>query len=202
MSNVKIKICGLVREEDVALVNRLCCDFAGFVLFYPKSKRNLNIDQARRLIHQLGGVKAVAVVVSPSPEQIRTISEAGFDFVQIHGELSDESYDACSLPILRAFNVSNMSEYQNCMKLDKIAGYVFDASEPGSGKIFDWNSLSNLPDDGKLRILAGGLDPQNVRAAIVAVKPDAVDVSSGVELPQGGKDPLLTEQFVTAVRKA
>lgn len=201
MSDVKVKICGMTREEDIALVSRLCCDMAGFVVFYPKSRRNLEIDAAKRLIRQLGGVKAVAVTVSPTPEQIEQIASAGFDFVQIHGELSDDSYAACELPIIRAFNDFSLDEIEKCRALDKIDALLFDAAEPGSGKPFDWGKLSQLPDIGKKLMLAGGLTPENVSDAIKAVRPYAVDVSSGVELPEGGKSPSLTAAFVENARK-
>jgi phosphoribosylanthranilate isomerase len=200
--DTKIKICGLTCDEDIALVNRLKTDFAGFVLFFPKSKRNLSIERAAELAAKLDGVKSVAVVVSPTADQAEQIAEAGFDYIQIHGELYDETYAACRLPILRAFNVSNMDKFESCSALEKIAGYVFDAAEPGSGKTFDWDLLSKLPRGGRLTLLAGGLNPENVSRAVKTVKPDGVDVSSGVEKPQGGKDPSLAERFVEEVRKA
>lgn len=197
----KIKICGLTTEEDIALVNRLNIDLAGFVLFFPKSRRNLPIDRAAGLVSMLDGVKSVAVTVSPDAGQVKAVSDSGFDYIQIHGELKKESYEACGIPIIRAFNVANMGELSDCAKLEKIAGYVFDAAEPGSGKTFDWSSMSRLERDGKMFILAGGLSPDNVSAAIEAVNPDGVDVSSGVELPRGGKDARLAELFVEKVRE-
>ena len=200
MSDVRIKICGMTRPEDIALVNRLGVDMAGFVLFFPKSRRNLDIDRAAELLKELDGVKAVAVTVSPTPEQAEQIQSAGFDYLQIHGELYEETYNCCKLPMIRAFNDFNIREIERCARLDGIEYFLFDAAEPGSGKRCDRNALSQLPDTDKKLILAGGLTPDNVAHAIESVRPCMVDVSSGVELPQGGKDPVLAERFVGAVR--
>lgn len=200
MKDTMIKICGLTREEDVRIVNRLRPEFAGFVMYFPKSRRNLSPARAAELRSGLRGVKSVAVTVSPDPDQVAEICRLGFDLIQIHGELRRDSYEICGIPIVRAFNVSNIGELDRCGGLEKICGYVFDAAEPGSGKTFDWNMLNSLPRDGGFTLLAGGLDHKNVRAAIEAVRPDGVDVSSGVELPEGGKDERLAELFVRAVR--
>ena len=85
--------------------------------------------------------------------------------------------------------------YPHYQSLSNVAGYVFDAGEPGSGKTFDWNSLTDIDRDGRLFVLAGGLTPDNVRRAIEQVHPDVVDVSSGIEydvvegVQKPGKDP-------------
>ena len=199
---VKIKICGLTTNEDVALVNALKCDLAGFVLFFEKSHRCLELSQARELNKKLDNVKSVAVTVSPSPEQAEAIAQAGFDFIQIHGKLTDEAYDSLTIPIIRAFNATNTDEIFKCEKMDKICGYVFDAAQPGSGKTFDWNTLKDFKNLSKTMLLAGGLTPENVADAIKAVKPQGVDVSSGVELKGGGKSPELTKKFVENARGA
>ena len=203
MSDVKIKICGMTRAEDIRLVNSLGADMAGFVLFFPKSRRNLDIAEAAKLLKGLDGVKPVAVTVTPTPVQAEQIRAAGFDILQIHGELSEETYNSCvesGLSVIRAFNSFDTEEIARCSRLDRIEYFLFDAAEPGSGKRCDWNGLSQLPETGKKLILAGGLTPDNVAQAINTVHPYMVDVSSGVELPQGGKDPVLAERFVSAVR--
>ncbi len=105
------------------------------------------------------------------------------------------------IPVLKAFNVDDMDEFKMYSSNEKIAGYVFDAAQPGSGKSFDWDILSQIERDGKLFILAGGLNPDNVRKAVAAVNPDMVDVSSGVENDDGfGKDILKIEKFVKQIR--
>jgi phosphoribosylanthranilate isomerase len=203
MSETKIKICGLTRDEDIKIVNeRLEVDWAGFVMFFPKSRRNVEFDEAVRLGKQLKGIEAVAVTVSPTPEQARKIFHAGFGYIQIHGELTEQTYRACHLPIIRAFNSFDRAELERCAGLDNIEYFLFDAAEPGGGKPFDWGVLSGLPDYGKKIILAGGLTADNVAAAINAVHPDRVDVSTGVEFPAGGKDPELVKRFCEAVKNA
>lgn len=204
-SNTKIKICGLTSPAEARYLNENHVDFAGMVLFFPKSKRNISIEQAKDIMAALdASIKRVAVVVSPSIEQIRQIEAAGFDYVQIHGEIPEtetEAEAAIAIPILKAFNVSDMGSYEKYHNDSRIAGYVFDAIEPGSGKTFDWKLVDNIPRDEKLLLLAGGLNPDNVRMAIEAVHPDGVDVSSGVENDdKAGKNPEKIHDFVAAVK--
>ena len=179
-------------------------DFAGFVLFFEKSKRNNTIEQAKSLISALSeNIKKVAVVVSPSLEQIRAIEAAGFDYIQIHGTLESDLLEKIKLPVLRAFNVTDLDQYETYHRCKKIAGYVFDAIEPGSGKTFDWNLVKTLPKDEKLFLLAGGLHSGNVQGAIHALQPDGVDVSSGVEYDdKPGKDPEKVASFVSKVKNS
>ncbi|WP_455719981.1 phosphoribosylanthranilate isomerase [Agathobacter sp.] len=217
-TKIKIKICGLTSPDEAAYLNKNHVDFAGMVLFFPKSKRNISIEQAKEIIRSLdSSIKSVAVVVSPTNEQICEIADAGFDYVQIHGAIPDSTNPYATnpdstgeaagtdnaswdIPILKAFNVSDMGSYENYHNDPRIVGYVFDAQEPGSGKTFDWNLVDNIPRDEKLLILAGGLNPSNVRTAIQKVHPDGVDVSSGVENDDGdGKNPYKVDKFVSAV---
>ncbi len=179
---MKIKMCGITIPADVAAVNEVRPDYIGMVMYFPKSKRNVSVETARRLLEELRkDVKKVAVVVSPDAEQIAEIGELGFDVIQIHGQTSDELIESAHLPVWKAFNVKDMDMYPHYQSLSNVAGYVFDAGEPGSGKIFDWNSLTDIDRDGRLFVLAGGLTPDNVRRAIEQVHPDVVDVSSGIE---------------------
>lgn len=204
-SSTKIKICGLTSPAEARYLNENHVDFAGMVLFFPKSKRNISIEQAMEIMAALdASIKRVAVVVSPSIEQVRQIEAAGFDYVQIHGEIPEtetEAEAAIAIPILKAFNVSDMGSYEKYHNDSRIAGYVFDAIEPGSGKTFDWKLVDNIPRDEKLLLLAGGLNPDNVRMAIEAVHPDGVDVSSGVENDdKAGKNPEKIHDFVAAIK--
>lgn len=204
-SNTKVKICGLTSPAEARYLNENHVDFAGMVLFFPKSKRNISIEQAKEIMAALdASIKRVAVVVSPSIEQVRQIEAAGFDYVQIHAEIPEretEAEAAIAIPILKAFNVSDMGSYEKYHNDSRIAGYVFDAIEPGSGKTFDWKLVDNIPRDEKLLLLAGGLNPDNVRMAIEAVHPDGVDVSSGVENDDGaGKNAEKIHDFVAAVK--
>lgn len=200
----KIKICGLTTPQEAEWVSKSQVDYAGMVLFFPKSKRNITIEQAKEIMKSmLPQIQKVAVVVSPSALQIKEIQEAGFDIVQIHGQVLPEALETLRIPFLRAFNVDNMQEWERYEAEPKCIGYVFDAVKPGSGETFDWSSIPNLPEDGKPYLLAGGLNPANVGGAIAAMHPYGVDVSSGVERDSGmGKDPEKMGAFVRAVRGA
>lgn len=215
----KIKICGLTSAEEAAWIVEERVDYAGIVVFYPKSHRNMTIAEARELLPIIKHGKAlsgnpiltVAVTVSPTPGQVAEIQSAGFDRIQIHGELSKESFDAIRIPMIRAFNGFDREAYEKFHHCEKVEAYLFDAGRPGSGQTFDWDVLRQLPRDEKPIFLAGGLNADNIAQAIREVMPDVVDVSSGVErevssgLKQSGtvrigKDREKISAFVKAVR--
>ncbi len=213
---VKIKICGLTTPKEAAYLNEIHADFAGMVVFFPKSKRNISLEQAKKIKLQLQPeIKTVAVTVAPTLDQITQIKAAGFDFIQIHkspAELSEKTTAAVAvfassvfLPIIKAFNVSDIEDYSCWRDCPNVAGFVFDAAEPGSGTVFDWTLLQTLPRNKKLFMLAGGLTPTNVSSAIRTLHPDGVDVSSGVEYTDTnrlGKDPKQIRAFAEAVQNA
>ncbi len=219
-NHTKIKICGMTCEADIKAVNTYLPDYIGFVLFFPKSKRNISIEQAKYLLEKVDKkIKTVAVVVSPTTEQLKQIEEVGFDYIQIHGTVDDEVYEQCRLPILRAFNVSDLDKLEGYEAKDKIKGYVFDSKTPGSGKTFDWNLLNDIRQrqktdtsdndvsnkkTKKMIFLAGGIDETNVKRAIAEVSPDVIDLSSAVEKTSEdgifhGKDPEKIRIMVTMV---
>ena len=184
-------------DADIEAVNTYLPDYIGFVLFFPKSKRNISIEQAKQLLKKVDEkIETVAVVVSPTTEQVKQIEEVGFNYIQIHGTVTDEVYEQCKLPILRAFNVSDLDKLEEYEAKDKIKGYVFDSKTPGSGKTFDWSLLDDIrrkqktvasnndvsnKDTKKMIFLAGGIDKTNVKRAISEVAPDVIDLSSAVE---------------------
>lgn len=195
---VLVKVCGLTDTVEADYLNKNKVDFAGFVLFFPKSKRNISIEKAEQIMAELDeNIKKVAVIVSPDESEIQQINGSGFDYVQIHGEIKDRLLEQISKPVFKAFNIKdikNIHKYQNNVK---IVGYVFDSAVPGSGKVFDWSILNDIKRDAKTFILAGGLNDSNVREAVKLVNPDVVDVSSGVEYDSGsGKDPEKIKQFI------
>lgn len=198
----KIKICGLTNPEEVRYLAENRVDFAGTVLFFPKSKRNVTLSRAKEILAALPDcIKSVAVVVSPTPEQVEALAGLGYDLIQIHGELSKEVLEGCSLPILRAVQVRD-GVIPTLEDHPGIVSYVIDAAVPGSGKNFDWSALQSL-NCKKPYLLAGGLCPENAAQAIAGLHPFGVDVSSGVEYPdRPGKDPDRIRRFVAAVREA
>ena len=198
-----IKICGLTDISEAIYLKENKVDFAGMVLFYERSKRNITVEKAKEIMEHLQpDIKAVAVTVAPSVEQVHEIENAGFDYIQIHDKVSDELLSSCKIPVLKAFNVDDLEFYEHYLSIFNIKGFVFDAGLPGSGKTFDWNMVKGLRrDDSRLYILAGGLNADNVAEAINTVSPDGVDVSSGVEyLDKLGKDPDKISRFVNNVR--
>ena len=215
-----MKICGLTSEADAGLLIKYGADYGGVVVFYPKSKRDVTIKEAKIIVDILkkSDIKAVAVTVSPTVEQLYKIQEAGFDYIQIHGTVTEDVYKQCKLPILRAFNVSDLDKLNEYEAKDKIKGYVFDSKTPGSGKTFDWSLLDNIRQrqktdvskdvshkkNKKMIFLAGGIDETNVKRAISQVAPDVIDLSSAVEKTSEdgtfhGKDPEKIRTIVTMV---
>ena len=197
-----VKICGITDVEETEYLNENNVDMAGMVLYFPKSKRNITLEKAKEIMASLNeNIKKVAVVVSPSIEQVKSIENAGFDFVQIHKDLPDGLFNETLIDVLKAFNVNDLEELGKYKNIGNIIGYVFDAPTYGSGETFDWSLLNNIKRDDKLFILAGGLNGDNVRDGIKAVQPDGVDVSSGVENDNGvGKSREKIREFVMAAK--
>lgn len=199
----EIKICGLTCKEDIDIINEFPITYAGFVLYVPKSKRNLTLEQAQQLKAGLKeSVKTVAVTVSPTKEQVELIQEAGFDVIQIHGSLHREVEQYVKIPVFRAVNVETEEDIQKVMKeaSNKISYFVFDGRTPGGGETFDWGMLKKTVDNTTKIMLAGGLTEKNVGEAIRLLHPGIVDVSSGVEKETGkGKDKEKIARFVKAV---
>lgn len=207
MKTPYIKICGLTRTEEADFLNKGRVDYAGFV-FFEKSKRNVSFLQVKEIMNRLSpDIERVAVTVSTSEELLEEIENAGFDILQVHGELKPEILEKSTLPIWRACNLKEPEDIKKLEQHKKITGYVIDAGNYGSGKTFDWNSSKAVLEEakqtvfkGKKFILAGGLNPENVAEGINTFSPDIVDVSSGVE-GKCGKDKILIEEFIGKVRE-
>ena len=200
----KIKICGITCREDIEILNEFVPEYAGFVMFFPKSRRNISAQTACNLLSLLDKrIKTVAVTVCPTAQQVRIIGDCGFDFIQMHGHVEASVIDNSPIPVFKAFNVSDIDKVSTYAENEKICGYVFDAASPGSGKTFDWNILKNIPHNNKLFVLAGGLDCENISVAIENLNPDIVDVSSGVENEsKTGKSREKVAGFIRTVRKS
>ncbi len=205
---VKIKICGLRRSPDIAAVNELGPDYAGFV-FHEKSKRNINYETAEVLLSELDeGIKSVAVCVSPDEKKLAKLESLGFDIIQIHGNLPPDAPDTLNTPVWQAVNISETEDLKALIRHPQIVGYVVDSAAWGSGVTFGWEDetrareLSEAIRDAagdKTFILAGGLNPDNVAQGITLMHPDVVDVSSGVET-DGYKDYGLIKEFIKKSR--
>lgn len=196
----KVKICGITNRQEIEYINKYKSDYAGFVMFFPKSKRNIDVSTAKELLNALiSSVKSVAVMVEPTAEQINAAMVCGFDYVQIHGNVDSSLLASSPLPVIRAFNVGDINRFEEYSRIENISAYLFDSAVPGSGKAFDWSLIDKLPhSDKKMFFLAGGLNADNVAQAIKQVKPDGVDVSSGVENDNGiGKSEERIKRFIS-----
>lgn len=197
---VKIKICGLKREQDIDYVNEVRPDYVGFV-FAPKSRRAVTPEQAGQLRKRLDpGILPVGVFVNEAPEQVASLLEQGIiGMAQLHGQ-EDEAYIArlrqlTKQPILQAFRAETREDVQKAVKssADLI---LLDHGAGGTGETFDW---SMLPKIHRPWLLAGGLTPENAAEAISTASPWGVDVSSGVETGLW-KDAVKIKSFVENVR--
>ncbi len=176
----KIKICGLMRDEDVEKVNRLPIDYAGFV--FAPTRHEIGFVQAEQLKKRLRpDIQAVGVFVDEDPEVIISLLNRGvIDIAQLHGEESDETIryiqERTKKKVIKAVILKNEADLAKTYP--SADALLFDAGK-GSGKSFNWEMLRDY--QGKPFFLAGGLQAENVREASAMTHPFAVDVSSGVE---------------------
>lgn len=219
----RTKICGVTRASDVASVIAAGGDAIG-LNFYPKSRRYLAEPQRTEVLRAIDEAGAdrpqrVGVFVNESADTIMRIAEAcSLDWIQLHGkEPPDFSLQLPGYRIVRAigYGEGGLAEVRHLLKEMEAAGclpdaILLDAQDTvqfgGTGRVLPWSRLqSELTRAGGLTIpwvLAGGLTADNVREAILAVRPDGVDVASGVEVTAGHKDPTLVAAFVANARSA
>ena len=201
----RVKICGFTRIEDAVSAARLGVDAIGLV-FYPPSPRNVDIEQAVKIVNALPAfVSVVALFVDALEIQIREVLDrVSIDCLQFHG---DEPPEACRLYNKRYIKAVRMRDGIDISSLAlhyfDAAGLLLDAYHPGAkggtGSRFDW---ALIPGQCALPIvLAGGLDQNNARQAVQAVRPYALDVSSGVETGKGIKDALKMAAFIREVNE-
>ena len=205
--SVRIKICGITRVEDALAAVEAGADALGF-MFYPPSKRNITAAAARSIIDALPPfVSRVGVFVDASEDQVRSIAlETGIDTLQLHGS---ETPEFCRrlhpYAVIKAFRVrgpESLSELAPYREFSWLLDSYSTGALGGTGKTFDWELAASAVKAGGRVVLAGGLSSINVAEAIRAVRPWAVDVSSGVESAPGRKDPGLLSEFVKAARTA
>lgn len=209
----RIKICGLTREQDVDLACELGADALGFV-FYPKSKRCLSPERAAQLANRRGVfVDSVALFVEPDASLVHSVIKAMHpSYLQFHGAETALACEAFCWPYIKAFRVgapgldTPEGLLQACQAHANAKAWLFDSYTPaygGSGHGFDRDLLELVIARGdKPLILSGGLKVDDVAALVGRLKPQAVDVSSGVEIEPGVKCPDKMRAFVQAVRQA
>lgn len=202
---MRIKICGLTREEDVDAAVAAGADAIGFV-FYPPSPRYVAPQRASELAKRIPPfVDVVGLFVNETPEVVRTTCDAvPINVLQFHGDEDAAYCRQFSRPYLRAARVRpGLDLLEFARSFPDARGLLLDAfvdGYGGGGHVFDWTLIpTDLPG---FLVLSGGLTVTNVADAIERVHPIAVDVSSGVEMSKGIKDHSKIAAFVAAVRKA
>lgn len=197
-----VKICGLKEVEHVQAAVAAGADLIGFV--FAPSKREVSIAEAAALAkHIPAHVKKVGVFVNANLETLReTYAQVPLDYVQYHGDETNDFIQAVGLPSIKALSVRTAEDVAKASAYD-VNYYLFDAPgtdfRGGSGHTFDWQLLKQFPTE-KV-ILAGGLTKDNVADAIQLVQPFGIDVSSGVE-QDGRKSTTLIEGFLQAAKGA
>ena len=195
----KIKLCGMMRPEDIQTAAALRPDYIGFV-FAKKSRRYVTPEQAEKLKALLPEeIAAVGVFADEEPERVAQLLDAGIiDLAQLHGH-EDEAYLAAlrkrtDRPLIRAFQIRERKDLEEAEK--STADFLLLDAGAGSGETFDWAWLRDFP---RPFFLAGGLSPDNVEGALERVHPYGVDVSSGIET-DGRKDPDKMKLFVEKIK--
>ena len=202
----RVKICGITRVQDGLFAAEVGADAIGLV-FYPKSPRFVTSDQAVSILQQLPPfITNVGLFVNPSSDDVLDIIDrVRLDLLQFHGEEPPEFCEQFGLPYLKAVRVKpGIDLVQYALTYSSAKGLLLDAfvegTHGGTGQSFDW---SLIPDQLSLPVvLSGGLNADNVIAAIRHVRPWAVDVSSGVEASKGIKDAAQMAAFMKGVRDA
>ena len=195
-------MCGITSSEDALCAVRLGASALGFI-FYEKSPRFISPEEAGEVIRRIPPfVTKVGVFVNAGADYLREARDiAGFDIYQLHGDETPEFCAAFGEKYIKAIRVKDAGSL-DAVELYDTGAFLFDAYSPdaygGTGETFSWDVLSRRKPGDKFVILSGGLDPDNVRDAIRAVNPYAVDVSSGVERSPGIKDHLELKRFMEA----
>ncbi|HYQ80483.1 MAG TPA: phosphoribosylanthranilate isomerase [Anaeromyxobacteraceae bacterium] len=203
MSQTRVKICGVTRPEDALQAARLGADALGFN-FWPGSRRYLAPAAARAIVDRLPPfVTPVGVFVNQGEEEIRRAAdESGVRVLQLHGDEPPALCARLPLPVVKAVRVAAPLPL-DALKAYPVAAFLLDAPSAGwggSGQSFDWSLAEGLAGLGPI-VLAGGLTPENVAAAVRRVRPYAVDVASGVESSPGVKDVARMARFIAAARE-
>jgi phosphoribosylanthranilate isomerase len=203
---IRVKICGITRVEDALAAAQYGADAIGLV-FYQRSPRHVSIAQAKQLTEALPPfVSVVGLFVNADSVFVREVlANVPLDLLQFHGDETPEYCSQFSTPYLKAIRVKAGVDLLQCASDFRGAkGLLLDAHVEGipggTGTAFDWTLIPKklpLPV-----ILSGGLDAENVAAAIKQVRPYAVDVSSGVEASKGIKDSAKIAAFINEVKRA
>ena len=201
----RVKVCGITSVADTQMVCAAGVDAIGLV-FYPKSKRHLEIEQARAICRATSPfVTTVGLFLDAEADFVHEVLAAvPLDILQFHGSESPEYCSQFARPYLKAVGMKGLAVYGGfaayAERYPQAQGFLLDSHAPGAaggtGETFDWTQVPQ--DYPKPIILAGGLNPDNVAQAIQISRVYGVDVSSGVESAAGVKDAEKVQAFVRA----
>src|SRR4051812_4614722 len=204
----KLKICGLTREEDALFAADHGADFLGFI-FVPSTPRFIEPERAAAIAQRVkenreNAPKIVGVFRDSSSEYVKEIAAlVGLDVAQVHGNETDEDIRAMGMPVIKTFRVGDT--LPDTTAHPTAAWLLFDTFDErrsgGTGRRFDWSLLATY-ERSKPFFLSGGLTPDNVVAAVSMVRPDAIDVASGIEASPGIKDHDKVARLFERVRRA
>lgn len=203
----QVKICGITRQEDALVAAEKGADFLGFI-FVPSTPRYVEPERAAaiaaRIKERETRPKIVGVFRDASVDYMREVgSLVGVDYVQLHGTESDDDIRAIGIPTIKTFRVGEA--LPDTTAVPSADWLLFDTYEErrsgGTGRRFDWSLLAGYPRN-KPFFLAGGLSPENVGGAISLVRPDGIDISSGVEAEPGIKDHAKLEKLFERVKRS
>jgi phosphoribosylanthranilate isomerase len=198
----RVKICGITAPEDARLAADLGASAIGLV-FWPGSPRFVAEDRAKAILAALPPfVNAVGVFVNQIDEAARLANRLGLSAVQFHGDEAGRDYRGFPRPVIKAVPVRDASARDAAAAVPENVTVLLDTHDPvrrgGTGMLIDWTIAHAIARDRPV-ILSGGLRPDNVTAAVEAVRPAAVDVSSGVESAPGVKDPAKLQAWFAAL---
>lgn len=204
-ARTQIKVCGITRLEDAVHASQFGAHALGFI-FYSPSKRNMSSLAVRSILNNTpDSVASIAVVVDPDDDLLdEIVSTVRPDFIQFHGDEPPARCRISGIPFIKAFRVQNTEQLERAGdEYHDASALLFDAFVPdrvgGTGLTFSWDLLPRLTLP---VVLAGGLHSGNVTEAIANVKPDVVDVSTGVESGPGIKNKQAISEFIAAVQSA
>lgn len=209
-SRTRIKVCGITNAQDALFAAEAGVDALGFI-FHRQSPRYINPEEARLIIDQLPPfIDVVGVFVDKKRVEVEEIIQyCRLNYVQLHGQETPKYIErlfrfGSPCEIIKAFRVSGMTDAEEFKPyVPYVRSFLLDTYEEnlvgGTGRSFDWSIIDRL-NLVRPYVLAGGLKPQNITAALQTLRPCCVDVNSGVEESPGIKDHRLISEFVKTVR--
>jgi phosphoribosylanthranilate isomerase len=205
--HTRIKFCGMTELNDVRVAADLGVDALGFVMV-PGSKRALSVEQAARIVASVPVfISTVGLFRDPTAATVNAvIARVPFSLLQFHGSEDPVFCASFGLPFIKAVAMADRPSLLECANtFTQAKALLLDSHSSttlgGSGHRFDWSDVSTDTSGHLPLILAGGLSADNVAAGMRAIRPWAVDVSSGIEAAPGQKDVHKMRAFVEAVRR-